>query len=568
GHYRALLPLLERRGERQSIALVLFKLALALHTDLRFAEANEVYQRAFTYWSPPASSGSADATLRIGPTAVPNEADPPRSYALQNIQLQMALFDRLVERWPEATIVPSLAARWEISDDGLHYLFHLRDGLQWSDGVPLTAHDVEFGVKRNIDPDRPSPSVGIFLVLEGARDYFLRRHADLGRVGVRALDDKTVEFRLTAPAPYFMSVVNRPDAGPQPRHAIERHGDGWLAPDHQVVSGAFRLEEMSAQRVTLARRENAAPRGGNVRKVIWQALAPEEVVPSHLEGRIDIAWPAIWVAASKGAPDIPPDEIHLGPPAFLYALAIDFTDATVASTDFRRALAHAIDRDMLARMAPASLIVATGGIVPPMLQGHTPEIAPAHDPDLARRLFDRSGATGGIRVATVAGTLAPVIEAVAATWQNVLGARFEAVIVDPAEWRRAAGEHRELAPAFTFGWFPGYPDPEYFLRLLLHSDATDISSAPEARYSSGAFDELIDRAIHERDGARRLELFHAADRLAGAEEVGLIPLFYGQSAYFVKPWLQGWWEFGKSWASFGDLVISPERSATASASVP
>ena len=136
----------------------------------------------------------------------------------------MQLFDRLVEAWPERTIVPSLAERWEISEDGLRYVFHLRDGLTWSDGQPLTAHDVEFGIKRVLDPESPGSSVAIYFVLENGQDYYLGANRDADAIGVRALDDRTVEFRLVAPAPYFMSVMNRPDAGPQPRHAIERDG--------------------------------------------------------------------------------------------------------------------------------------------------------------------------------------------------------------------------------------------------------------------------------------------------------------------------------------------------------
>ena len=114
GLYRALLPLLERRGERQAVALVLFKLALALHTALRFSEAHAAYQRAFEYWTPPQPASRVNAALRIGAAVPPAQPDPPRSYYLADIRLQMALFDRLVERWPEATIVPSLAERWEV----------------------------------------------------------------------------------------------------------------------------------------------------------------------------------------------------------------------------------------------------------------------------------------------------------------------------------------------------------------------------------------------------------------------------------------------------------------------
>ena len=112
-----------------------------------------------------------------------------------------------------------------IADDGLRYVFHLRDGLEWSDGTPLTAGDIEFGIKRVLDPVAPGSSVAIYFVLENGQDYYLGHNEDADRVGVTALDDRTVEFRLVAPAPYFMSVMNRPDGGPQPRHAIEARGN-------------------------------------------------------------------------------------------------------------------------------------------------------------------------------------------------------------------------------------------------------------------------------------------------------------------------------------------------------
>ena len=179
---------------------MLFKLALALHVSLRFAEANETYQRAFAFWIAAGAAAPASrtptATLRVATSFLPNDPDPRSAIAWPNIQLCMQLFDRLVEQWPERTIVPSLAERWEIADDGLRYVFHLREGLVWSDGTPLTAHDVEFGIKRVLEPGRPGSSVAIYFVLENGQDYYLRRNADADRIGVRALDDRTVEFRL------------------------------------------------------------------------------------------------------------------------------------------------------------------------------------------------------------------------------------------------------------------------------------------------------------------------------------------------------------------------------------
>ena len=187
GHYRDLLPLLERRGERREVALVLFKLALALHVSLRFAEANDTYQRAFTFWDrqPGARTRSepstAAATLRVATSFLPERPDPRSAIAWPNIQLCMQLFDRLVEQWPERT-----SSQGSRSDGNLRrrtaVRFHLREGLTWSDGAPLTAHDVEFGIKRVLNPDAPGSSVAIYFVLEGGQDHYLRgrRRADRG----------------------------------------------------------------------------------------------------------------------------------------------------------------------------------------------------------------------------------------------------------------------------------------------------------------------------------------------------------------------------------------------------
>jgi ABC-type oligopeptide transport system substrate-binding subunit/class 3 adenylate cyclase len=557
--YHALLPLLDRRGERQAIALVLFKLALALHTALRFREANEAYQRGFASWTPP-TPGTPEYTFRMASEGVAREPDPPRSYFLIDIRLQMALFDRLVERWPEATIVPSLAERWEVSDDGLRYRFHLRDGLRWSDGVPLTAHDVVFGVRRNLDPDRPAMSVGIFYVLEGAQDYLLRHHADPDRIGVHALDDRTVEFRLAAPAPYFLSVVNRPDAGPQPRHAYERHGDAWLDPENQVVSGAFRQVERSEQTVVLERRSDAnAPRSGNVARLEWRHLDTEAQAAAYAADELDLAEPP-GRSTDATLLDLAPQDLLLGPPAFLMSIAFDFNHPLTGNRDVRRALAHAVDREALARLTTPAISIATGGIVPPALQGHTPDIAPRFDPDRARELLAASGVDRSIPLVISALAASDRLEELVATWRSTLDLDVRLERIDMEAWRRT-DDRFAFGPISVHGWFPGYPDPEYFLRLLLHSDSRDITPNPRSRYRSEAFDDLVERARQERDGPKRLELFHSADRLAVVEDAALIPIAYGRNAYLVKPWVHGWWEFGKSWTSYADLRIERPGSA-------
>lgn len=550
-HYRLLLALLEDRGERDEIALVLLKLALALHTSMRFAEANATYRRAFEHWTPPEPCpGTPTATVRMATSYVPRVPDPSPAGWWYDIQLCMQLFDRLVEAWPERTIVPSLAERWEISDDGLRYVFHLRDGLRWSDGEPLTAHDVEYGIKRILDPDAPGSSVAIYFVLENGEDYYLRRNRDAGRIGVRALDDRTVEFRLAVAAPYFMSVLNRPDAGPQPRHAIERHGASWAEPELQVVSGPFRQLERADDRLVLLRQERyTGPRPGNVARVEYVRSDPSTAQAAFEQDELDL----IRVVYSPRVADhIPAGEgITPGPAAWAAYFGFDHSHPVSSNVDFRLALAHAIDRDALSRIVAPNYVVATGGVVPPALPGHTPDIAPRFDPDAARERLDASGVgrPEGLALACQ-DTWAYLVEHVLEGWREILGLSVELrqwtaeqVASLPAPW--------DLAPVYVAGWLPGYPDPEYCLRNILHSKA----KTNEGGYADAELDELIERARQQTSDRPRLKLFHEADRLAVARRAALIPLVYGRSLAFVKPWVTGWWEFAKTSSPFADLVV-------------
>ena len=110
---------------------------------------------------------------------------------------------------------------------------------------------------------------------------------------------------------------------------------------------------------------------------------------------------------------------------------------------------------------------------------------------------------------------------------------------------------REFAPIVFTGWLPGYPDPEYILRLLFQS----TSKTNEGGFSWPPFDELIERARQERSDRVRLELYHRADRMVVTERVACIPLAYGRSMAIVKPSVHGWREFGKTSAGFADLHV-------------
>ena len=385
-----------------------------------------------------------------------------------------------------------------------------------------------------------------------------RRNEDADAIGVRALDDRTVEFRLAAPAPYFMGVMNRPDGGPQPRHAIERDGDAWTAIGSQVVSGAFRIASRTDDLLVLERRpEYEGPRPGNAARLEFVRSDVADAIEPYARDELDLVTVRYTPRLADLVPDVAADATP-GAAAWSSYIAFDHSDPVLSNVDLRRALAHAVDRGVLDAEVPENFVVARGGIVPPALQGHTPDIVPAFDPDEARACLERSG-VGDVRL-QIGGYVTwvhPFLETVTSMWRDVLGIESE---IRP--WTIEQASHAtkltELATIYVTGWLPGYADPEYFLRLLFHSD----SRTNEGGFSHAPFDELIERARQERSDRARLELFHEADRMAVAERIAVIPLVYGRSMAFVKPWVRGWWEFGKSSANFADLTIDPASPRT------
>jgi ABC-type oligopeptide transport system substrate-binding subunit len=343
-----------------------------------------------------------------------------------------------------------------------------------------------------------------------------------------------------------MSAMNRPDGGPQPRHAI----DG--AAEARVVSGAFEVAERTDERLVLRRRSE---RPGNVAEVEFVRTELTKAASAYEHGELDL----VLVRYTPKLADLMPESLHpdvrLGGAAWSGYIRFDHTDPVTGNLDLRRALAHATDREALAAVCPANGVVASGGVVPPVLQGHTPDIALRYDPELARACLERSGYEGELELAGLTAWDA-ITETIARSWEEALG-RTVAIrqLEGSVELRhRGAGLLRTPEGRIRItGWLPGYPDPEYYLRLLFQS----TSRTNEGGFADPVFDELIEAARQERSDRGRLERFHEADRYAVAERVAVIPLVYGRSTAFVRPHVHGWWEFGKSSASFADLLVEP-----------
>jgi oligopeptide transport system substrate-binding protein len=383
-------------------------------------------------------------------------------------------------------------------------------------------------------------------VLEGAEDYCLRG-GPVESVGVLAPDEHTVEFRLVTPAPYFLNVLNRPDGGPQREDAI--------------LSGPWRVEHAGQDSLILgADPNNVRPRRGNVVRLAIRCDAPERAAELYAGGAVDL------ITADGPLDDyaLIVDEPQIGAATATNYIVANCSTADGADVEFRRALAHAVDRNAIEAMLPPNYVIARGGIVPPALHGHTPDIAPAFDVAAARHALAHSSVRGVVGLGVPGGnpsSVSPppiftttagqrILKLLVEGWNEVLRpeVRIELQALRDAGRTRRTAEDPALVAS---GWLPGYPDPEYYLRLLLHSE----SHSNVGSFSDPQFDELIDRARRQTTGSARLQLFHEADRRAIRESCALIPLYYRRPAVFVKPWVEGWWEWGKSSSAVADLMV-------------
>lgn len=206
--------------------------------------------------TPPAEEMSSDL-LVWNMKVDPQTWDPTLNSAADGGHLINNLFDGLT-RETEEGIEPAQAESWDISDDKMTYTFHLRDGLKWSDGQPLTAKDFEYSWKRACDPATASEySFIVTSYLVGGEEYF-NGTGSRDDVGVKALDDTTLEVKLKFPVPYFLSLTTFYTYNPVRQDIVEANGEGWEKdPTTCISNGPFKLTEyQTGDHITMVKNDN------------------------------------------------------------------------------------------------------------------------------------------------------------------------------------------------------------------------------------------------------------------------------------------------------------------------
>jgi oligopeptide transport system substrate-binding protein len=167
---------------------------------------------------------TAPVTVHLNLGTEPPTLDPALATDTTSVDVIENLFLGLTDFDDETmAVVPELATSWECSEDGLVWAFHLRKDVKWTDGKPVTAHDIEYAVKRTCDPATASDYAYVLYIIKGAMEVNTGEVTDLDYIGVKAIDDYTIQFALNQPAGYFPAIAGMWVVRPVPKWTIEKY---------------------------------------------------------------------------------------------------------------------------------------------------------------------------------------------------------------------------------------------------------------------------------------------------------------------------------------------------------
>lgn len=494
--------------------------------------------------------------LRFNLGDEPPTLDP----ALAEDNLAAAVIGQLFEgltRLSLAGVEPGLAEKWEISPDGTVYTFHLRRA-KWSNGDPVKAGDFEFSWKRVLDPDTGSPYAYQLYYIKGAEEFNAADPARVGEnrlralrdaVGVKAIDDTTLEVTLNNPTPYFLELTAFFTYMPVNPGVVEANPRRWANEvDSLVVNGPFRLAQWRHQRdLTLVRNDtywDAASVKLN-RVEMLMAGDPSASLTMFQNGELDMTMPGLVPLADTPAL-LQKGEARVAPYLATYYLSFNTTRKPLRDPRVRRALSLAVDRAAITEHVLKGGQIPALAFVPPGLENRTTgkdfreeggDLLADADVETARRLLEEAGYPGGAGFPKLTllynteGFHKSVMEAIQQMWKEALGIQVE---LRGLEWQ-ALGEARAKRDfdIARNGWSGDYADPMTFLDLL-----TSGSQLNDQGWRNAAYDGLIAQAKAAKSPTERLSLLHDAERVL-MEEMPVAPVYFYVQIWQQKGYVKG-----------------------------
>ena len=491
---------------------------------------------------PAARDAKAPVVFRRANGPEPDTLDPQRAEDESSREIIRDLYEGLVGETPEGELVPGAAASWEVSPDGLRWIFTLRPEGRWSNGDPVVAADFVAGLQRALDPATASSSAALLAALQGAPEIIAGRQPP-DTLGVAALDDHRLEVRLQSPTPYLLGLLTNPITFPVHRPSLAEHGAGFARPGRLVSNGAYRLDtwEVHGHVQLLANPHfRVAPAIDVVRFYTFDA--PEAALNRYRAGDLDFSI-QMPMARFPWLREHLPAELRTAPAISTQFWLFNTRRAPTDDLRVRQALSMAVDRRIIVETVTGLGDHPAYSLVPPGTANYTAQLPAWHEQPMAERaraaraLLAEAGygADNPLEVEVHYNTdenLRRIAVAVASMWREHLGVsttlhneEFRVLLSrrkDPDAWR-----------ILRLSWRGDYNDASNFLEIVSRNGAVN-----DTGYDDAEFEALLAAAAAELDPAERRRLLEAAERRMLAY-YPVLPLYHPVNKALVKPWVRG-----------------------------
>jgi oligopeptide transport system substrate-binding protein len=500
---------------------------------------------------------SAETVLKRGIGSTIGTLDPQVNFLSYEAWIQDDMYEGLVTPGADGEPVPGAAEKWDISDDGLTYTFHLRDGLKWSDGSPLVAQSFVDGVARTLDPATASEKNYIFsstISITGAGEYMSADNKgvrDPKTLGISAPDDKTVVIKLDKPAPYMLYLMNSFYVAPLHKPSLEKFGKDFIKPENIVSNGAYHMSENVPQsHVTLVKSPNYW-NAANVKidKVIYTITEDDNTATKLFKaGDQDITYdiPSDQVDSLKKAFG---DQVHVTNSTETVYFSFNLKKPPFDNPKVRQALSMAIDRDALVNKVVKGGYVVNCGYVIPIPDYAAPKV-PECTMDKAERvkqakaLFKEGMAEAkmtklSLKIeSTNNATSKKIAETAAVMWKQTLGIDAKVNAQDRDAW---------LA-VFTAGTWDVFGDdlvgdfagPETFLSYM------DPRAEAGYNWVSQEYSDLLDKAMKVTDQGERYKVLAQAEKVL-LDSYLTAPIAAAPNRSLIRADVKGWVDNPAGW---------------------
>ncbi|HHT0366899.1 TPA: ABC transporter substrate-binding protein [Raoultella planticola] len=474
----------------------------------------------------------------------PASLDPHKVESDVEFNIISDLFEGLVSVSPAGEIEPRLAEKWENKDNTV-WTFHLRPGVTWSDGTAITAQDIVWSWQRLVSPLTASPysSYPGNMHIANAQEIAEGKKAP-ETLGVKAVDDATLEVTLTQPNAALLAMLAHPSLVPIDKVLVNRFGEQWTKLEHIVTSGPYKLSAWVVNERIVAERN---PRYWDnehtvINKVTWLPIHSEAAdVNRYKAGEIDIVYtvPINQFAQLKKTMG---DQLNVSPQLATYYYEFNTTRPPFNDPRVRLALNMALDKDIIAEKVlgqgqrPAWLISQPdiGGV---KLQN--PDYASwPRDKRIAeaKKLLSEAGYSDSHPLVfnllyNTSESHQRVAIAASSMWKKNLGVEAK---LQNQEWKTMLDTmHTHNFDAVRYAWIADYDDAATFLNNFRTGDSENTS-----QYSNPAYDEALKNAAKASDGVARGKYYQQAEDLL-AKDVPAVPVYHYVRTHLVKPWVGG-----------------------------